>query len=240
MYLENLVVDALEPQRLGRFWEAVVGGEQLTDEPDVYETRLAIEGGPVLDLCFQRVADPPVGSPRLHLDLRGGAQQAEEVDRLLGLGARRLDIGQGDVPWVVLADPEGNPCCVMEERAAYVDTGPIAALPLQSADPERDAVFWSWLTGWAEVAGVAPRSLRHLSLTGPLLELLPEAAPKGQVKNRLHLDVRLEAGDDPDQVAAGIAARGGREIFHPEWGELEWRFYADPSGNDFCVLPSRS
>ena len=60
MYLENLVIDAVEPQRLGRFWEAVVGGERLTDEPDGFETRLTIEGGPVLDLCFQRVPEPPV------------------------------------------------------------------------------------------------------------------------------------------------------------------------------------
>lgn len=52
MYLENLVIDAVEPQRLGRFWEAVLGSERLTDEPDGFETRLTIEGGPVLDLCF--------------------------------------------------------------------------------------------------------------------------------------------------------------------------------------------
>jgi hypothetical protein len=119
MYWENVVIDAVEPQRLGRFWEAVVGGERLTDEPDAFETRLTIEGGPVLDLCFQRVPEPVSEPPRLHLDLSGGASQAEEVDRLLGLGARELDIGQHDVPWVVLADPEGNPCCVMEDRAAY-------------------------------------------------------------------------------------------------------------------------
>ena len=87
MYLENIVIDAVEPQRLGRFWEAVVGGEPLTDEPDGFETRLTIEGGPVLDLCFQRVPEPPIEPPRLHLDLLGGARQAEEVERLLGLGA---------------------------------------------------------------------------------------------------------------------------------------------------------
>jgi hypothetical protein len=240
MYLENLVFDAPEPQRLGRFWEAVVGGEQLTDEAAGYETRLAIEGGPVLDLCFQRVPEPPSEPQRLHLDLLGGARQTEEVERLLGLGARNLDIGQGDVPWVVLADPADNPFCVMEDRAAYADTGPIAALPLDSADPERDAAFWSWLTGWTAVDGVAPRSLRHPSLRGPLLELCPEQAPKGEAKNRLHLDVRLETGDDPDEVGAGIAERGGNTFHHPEWGELPWRSYTDPSGNEFCVLPARS
>ena len=239
MHLENVVFDAVEPQRLGRFWEAVVGAERLTDGPDGFETRLAVAGGPVLDLCFQRVPEPPSAPPRLHLDLSGGVRQAEVVDRLLGLGARHLDIGQGDVPWVVLADPEGGPCCVMEDRAAYAGAGPLAALPLACADPDRDAEFWSWLTGWTDVAGVAPRSLRHPSLLGPLLELCAEPARKGTTKNRLHLDVRLESGDDPDGVAAGIAERGGREL-HPDWGALAWRLYADPSGNELCVLPARS
>jgi len=141
--------------------------------------------------------------------------------------------------WVVLADPEGNPCCVMENRPVYTDTGPIAALPLESAESDRDAAFWSWLTGWTDAAGVAPRSLRHPSLLGPLLELCPERARKGTTKNRLHFDIRLETGDDPDGVAASIAERGGRELY-PEWGDLPWRLYADPSGNEFCVLPARS
>ncbi len=240
MYLENLVFDAVDPQRLGRFWEAVVGGERLTDEPEGFETRLTVEGGPVLDLCFQRVpgspAGPPTDLPRLHLDLAGGPRRPEEVERLIGLGARRLDIGQGEVPWEVLADPEGNPCCVMEERAVAAGAGPLAALPLDSADPDRDAGFWSWLTGWTQAA---PRSLRHPSRRGPVLALCPEPAGKGATKNRLHLDVRLEAGEDPDRVAAGIAERGGREL-HPVWGDLPWRVYADPSGNEFCVLPARS
>ena len=233
MYLENLVIDAVEPQRLGRFWEAVLGGERLTDKPDAFETRLTVEGGPVLDLCFQRVSEPPTEPPRLHLDLSNGARQAEEVDRLLGLGARHLDIGQGDVPWVVLADPEGNPYCVMEDRPAYADSGLLAALPLDAADPDRDVEFWSWLTGWTDAAGGAPRSLRHPSLRGPFLELCPEPVRKGESKNRLHLDIRLETGDDPDRVAASIAQRGGGKL-HPAWGELPWRSYTDPSGNEFA------
>jgi len=239
MYLENVVMDAIDPQRLGRFWEAVVGGERLTDVPEGFETRLSIEGGPVLDLCFQRVPEAPSEPPRLHLDVSGGARQAEEVDRLLGLGARQLDIGQGNVRSVVLGDPEGNPLCVTEDRAAYADTGPIAALSLDSAAPDRDAEFWSWLSGWNETASVTPGSPRHPSMHGPLLELHLEETSKGTTKNRLHLDVRLEPGDDPDAVAAGIAERGGREL-HPDWGELPWRTYADPSGNEFCVLPAPS
>ena len=50
----------------------------------------------------------------------------------------------------------------------------------------------------------------------------------------------LQTGDDPDGVAAGIVQRGGREL-HPEWADgLAWRLYADPCGNDFCVLPARA
>jgi len=69
--------------------------------------------------------------------------------------------------------------------------------------------------------------------------LCPEPARKGTNKNRLHLNIRLEGGDDPDGVAARIAQRGGREL-DPEGGELPWRLYADPSGNEFCVLSARS
>ncbi|HEU5484392.1 MAG TPA: VOC family protein [Microlunatus sp.] len=239
MYLENLVIDAADPQRLGRFWEAVLGCETLTDEPEGYETRLTVDDGPVLDLCFQRVPEPASAPPRLHLDLLGGVRRAEVVERLLGLGARHLDIGQQDVPWVVLADPEGNPCCVLEDRPAYVDTGPIAALPLDSSDPDRDAEFWAWLTGWHDAPGIAPRSLRHPSGRGPLLELCPESTPKPAAKNRMHLDVRLEQADDPVDVAARVARAGGHEV--PLAGDdLPWRTFTDPSGNEFCVLNARS
>ena len=236
MHLENLVMDAVEPQRLGRFWESVLDGERLTDEPGIFETRLALDGGPVLDLCFQRVAEPPSAEPRIHLDLFGGDHQADVVERLLGLGARHLDIGQHGVPWTVLADPEGNAICVMDLRASYLDTGPIAALPIDSADPDRDAQFWSWLTGWTRLPE-SPRTLRHPSLRGPLLEFCQETGPKGAAKNGLHLDVRLEPEDDPDEVAAGITERGGQEL-KPDWGDLPWRIYADPSGNELCVLPA--
>ncbi len=239
MYVENVVVDALDPQVLGRFWEAAVGSEQLTDEPDGYETRLAVEGGPALDLCFQRVPEPLSGAPRVHLALGGGAHPQVEVERLLGLGATRLDVGPGHVAGVVLGDPEGNRFCVVQERASYAGTGPIAALRVASADPDRDVELWSWLTGWTEVAGSAPRSLRHASGLGPLLEVLPETTSKSTTKNRLHLDVRLEAGEDPDEVEAQVVARGGR-VLELGWGDLPWRHYADPSGNEFCLLPSRS
>jgi len=213
MYLENLVFDALDPHRLGRFWEATLGTETLTDEPAGYETRLHHPGGPELDLCFQPVPDSPSEPLRLQLVL------APSV-----------------VPAGSLADPEGTPFVVADEEE-YADTGPLVALRLACADLDRDGDLWTWLTGWTPVPGAAPVSLRHPSLHGPVLELRPETEPKGG-KNRRHLDVRLESGDDPAQVARGIVERGGRELDH-DWGDLPWRSYVDGSGNELCVLPAR-
>ena len=240
MYLENLVVDATDPRALGRFWESLLGCTTLTDEPDLFETRLTVPDGPTLDLCFQRVPEPVSMHPRLHLDVAGGARQAEVVQRALDLGARHLDIGQGDVPWVVLGDPEENPFCVMEERPEYADSGVVAALPLDSADPVRDAAFWAWLSGWRAVDSAVPAALRHPSGRGPLLELCREPAPKpAGAKNRLHPDIRLEAGDDPEAVVARVVELGGSEPVL-DWGELPWRVVTDPSGNELCLLPARS
>lgn len=238
MFLENVNIDAHDPTTLGRFWEALLGSATVTDEPDLFETRLSVPDGPALDLCFSRVPEPVAPDPRLHLDLSGGERQAEVVERALALGARHLDIGQRDVPWVVLADPEGNPFCVMEQRPEYAVSGPIAALPLDSADPARDAEFWAELSGWTPVDSGMPAALRHPSGRGVLLELCPERAPKGDLKNRLHLDIRLERGDDPDAVVRRVVELGGGEL-HPDWGELPWRVVTDPSGNELCLLPAR-
>lgn len=238
MYLENLVLDAAQPQVRGRFWEQALGTQTLTDEPDIVETRLSLEGGPTLDLCFQQVSDPLLSSPRLHLDLHGGDDQAATVQRLLGLGATHLDLGQGDVPWVVLADPEGHPFCVMEERESYRDTGPIAAVPILGDDPDRDAAFWAELTGWLASAGTAPQSLRDPSGRGLVLEFFATREPKAG-KNQLHLDLRLEAGDDLAALVDHVERLGAVRLDH-DWGDLPWTSLQDPSGNEFCFLPARA
>lgn len=229
MRLENVVWDARDPRRLGGFWTAALGAEPLTDEPDLVEARLHLTDAAFLDLCFPRVASPSTSPARLHLDISGGARQQEVVRRMLDLGAEHADIGQGAVPWVVLADPEDNPFCVMEDREAYHDTGPIAALPLHSADPERDAAFWAMLTGWVPSAGTA--TLRHPAGVGPLLELCPEPGPK-RGKNRLHLDVRPDARDDG--ITERVLESGATPLSGPS--EFPWRVFADPSGNEFCIL----
>ena len=122
----------------------------------------------------------------------------------------------------------------------HLDThaGELAALRLESADPGRDLAFWQWLTSWLPVAGSEVHGLQHPSGRGPMLALVPEEEPKPEIKNRTHFDLRLESGDDADAVAEGIVDRGGREL-HFDWGDLPWRHFADPSGNEFCVLAAR-
>ena len=232
MRLENIVWDARDPHRLGRFWAAALGAEPLTNEPDAFEARLPLTDDVFLDLCFQRVAAPSASPARLHLDLSGGARQQEIVQHLLDLGAEHADIGQGAVPWVVLTDPEGNAFCVMEDREVYRDTGPVAALPLDSADPERDAAFWTGITGWMRSTGMpGAATLRHPSGVGPLLEFCPEPEPK-RGKNRLHLDVRRDVGDD--DIVERALKWGATPLDGPP--DLPWFVFADPSGNEFCIL----
>jgi predicted enzyme related to lactoylglutathione lyase len=245
MRLENIVWGARDPHRLGNFWAAAVGAEVTADDAEGVEARLTLTGagtgtatatgdGAFLDLCFQSVDRPSAAPPRLHPDLAGGQQQADVVQRLLALGARHADIGQGDVPWAVLADPEGNAFCVMQDRDVYVNTGPIAALALDSADPERDAEFWAAITGWHRVDdddGLV--TLRHPAGVGPLLELFPEPEPH-RGPGTIHLDVR-PSHDDPDPVSL-IRRLGGRTLVWPGAEGRPWTVCADPSGNEFCVL----
>ena len=80
-------------------------------------------GEPGIPLLFQTVPDPDEGSHRVHLDLRSRTpeEQRELVARAEAAGAERIDIGQGDVPWVVLADPEGNEFCVLRPHRSLVE-----------------------------------------------------------------------------------------------------------------------
>jgi hypothetical protein len=138
------------------------------------------------------VPDPETVQYRVHLDLAttSVAHQAELVARLTGLGAMPADVGQGDVPWTVLADPEGNVFCVLEPRPVYRDTGPIAAVVIDCADPRALARFWSQAMDWTlHEATEDFATLRSSQGVGPYLELLRTPAARTWW-NRVHLDVR--------------------------------------------------
>jgi predicted enzyme related to lactoylglutathione lyase len=100
----------------GYFWGKAVGWPVVYDQDGDVAIRAPDGRGPFLTFGPPGVAKS--GKNRLHFDLAPQADddQATEVDRLIALGARRTDIGQGDVPWVVLADPDGNEFCVLTPR----------------------------------------------------------------------------------------------------------------------------
>jgi predicted enzyme related to lactoylglutathione lyase len=106
----SLDVDARDPAELARWWARVLDYKVVWEE-DAY-VAIARDDRTHPGLMFNRVVDTKSEKNRLHLDLNPDDHEAE-VQRLLDLGATRVDIGQGDVPWAVLADPEGNEFCVM-------------------------------------------------------------------------------------------------------------------------------
>jgi predicted enzyme related to lactoylglutathione lyase len=116
--IETVTIDAVDPVSVAAFWCAALGWEQRVDEDgDIW-----IEPGddhPEFDrvkpLLIVRGDGMKPGKNRLHFDLIPDDQE-REVERLESLGASRPDIGQtGNESWVVLADPEGNEFCVLDE-----------------------------------------------------------------------------------------------------------------------------
>jgi predicted enzyme related to lactoylglutathione lyase len=192
-------------------------------------------------LSFGPVDDPKLAKNRVHLDLnsRSADDQRAIVERLLELGASHADVGQRDVPWVVLADPEGNELCVLDPRDDYADAGPVAAVVLDARDPGTLAGFWTEAAGWPIVA----RRGAHVRLAapdgvGPRLELIQVDDPKAG-KNRVHLDVAPYASDNQAAEVARLLDLGAVHANVGQRGDETWVVLADPAGNEFCVLSPR-
>jgi hypothetical protein len=110
----ELIVDANDVEVMADFWSAVLGWERRpTDDPG--DVEIAAPDGSLPTILFEPVPEPKLVKNRIHIDVSpsGGSDQAQELQRLLALGAREVDIGQGDVSWIVLADPEGNEFCLL-------------------------------------------------------------------------------------------------------------------------------
>jgi predicted enzyme related to lactoylglutathione lyase len=104
------------PREVGYFWSQALGWPLVWDQDEETAIRAPDLTGPFI--TWGPPLAPKIGKNRLHLDIAPPddvAQQAE-VDRLVALGATRIDIGQGDVTWVVMADPDGNEFCVLTPR----------------------------------------------------------------------------------------------------------------------------
>lgn len=114
--LTEVAISCADPQALARFWCSVLDYEVQDDEGEYVAIGSATDpAAPTLG--FGRVPEGKVVKNRLHLDVSPADRgQDDEIRRLIELGARRIDVGQGDVSWVVMADPEGNEFCVLGTR----------------------------------------------------------------------------------------------------------------------------
>ena len=119
MRLGTIVLGVGDVDRAVAFWSAALGYEPVhfADAENGF-TILVPPSGDGTRVAVQRSETPPQEHPRVHLDLvvDDDAEQAREIERLVGLGATRVrwDSYPADPDFVVLADPDGNPFCVVD------------------------------------------------------------------------------------------------------------------------------
>lgn len=177
--LTGIVIDALDVARMKEFWFEATQGQTH----GVY-------------LRFEATTQPKVGKNRLHLDIAAGEDWRREVNRLVSLGAKRIDIGQGEADWDVLADPEGNEFCVVRpgHLGVWCDRG-LATICLDVAEDDRfkQSAFWQSESGWQHTEygdryGETWDRLRLGRTSRVSLLMGPPATPK-LGRNRLRLEV---------------------------------------------------
>jgi predicted enzyme related to lactoylglutathione lyase len=242
--LVHMVIDAQDVSGLAAFWATALGWDVGFDEPDeagVWPAGFDYPGTGAIPLVFVPVPETKSGKNRIHLDLasQSAAHQAEIVARVRDLGAIPVDVGQDNVPWVVLADPEGNEFCVLEPRQVYRDTGPVAAVVVDSAVPARLADFWIRASGWRLVEGDSGIvALRSPQGTGPYIEFLPSSDPR-RGKNRVHLDVAPAEAEDHAAAVESLLRAGAVRGDVGQGDDVSWAVLADLERNEFCVLSPR-
>lgn len=118
--LHHTVIDAHDLPGLAQFWTLALGWKVLSEHER--EIVIGTDENAAIGICFMPVTDQKTVKNRVHLDLTTAAQDRDqEIERLLALGARRVDIGQtGAESWTVLADPEGNEFCVIRPKETLI------------------------------------------------------------------------------------------------------------------------
>ncbi len=246
--IESFTIDARDPAALAAWWAEAVGWVVCSRSADGVEVdiceRVAPDGShPRPVLSFVGDGDPDAGQERLHLDLnsRSAPEQAAIVDRLIGSGASRSDVGQSpDAPFVVLADPEGNRFCVLEPRAEHEHRGAIAAYVLAAHDARALRDVWAAATGWRVTRDAPDEVVLSPDDGGPSLEILTRPTmPRRGAKNRIHLDVAPGPRDDQGEEVERLIALGATRASIGQTGREPWVVLADPEGNEICVLTPR-
>jgi catechol 2,3-dioxygenase-like lactoylglutathione lyase family enzyme len=113
VHIGSVVIDCNDFPRMLAFWQAALG-YQPREQPEEGWAVLRDPAGQRVNVSLQKVPEPRAGKNRLHLDLYTD-RQAEEVERLLALGATRHPrAAEPGEDFVALLDPEGNTFCVVD------------------------------------------------------------------------------------------------------------------------------
>ncbi|WP_111510086.1 VOC family protein [Mycobacterium kyogaense] len=188
-----VVVESQDPLLLGDFWARMVECRLTVDSTT---GRCATDLGGNTDVRFVPAVQSHSDANRQHIDLASDSPEhhAALIGRALDLGALRADVGQGNVPWQVMADPEGNEFCILEPRGEYRQSGSLAAVVTHAEAPLTVGRFWSALVG-APMIRTHPEytSVRYGGTADPALEFVRHPnPPEGQ--GRLHLQLLTRDG----------------------------------------------
>lgn len=239
--LVHVVIDARDFEALARFWAAALDWPLIEDYLVHGEGVVRSPTEPVLELITAPVPEPKIEKNRLHLDLVSDsvAHRAEMVDRFIDLGARPVDVGQpAHADHVVLADPEGNEFCVVLRTEFLADTDILGAVVFEPAQPATGH-FWSAATGWPVVYDQdGDVAIRHPSGRGPFITFGPPGVSPKHAKNRVHVDVAPNVGDDHEAEVTRLVRLGARAVDVGQ-ADVPWTVLVDPDGNEFCVLSPR-
>ncbi|SCF72014.1 hypothetical protein GA0115254_1126107 [Streptomyces sp. Ncost-T10-10d] len=129
----------------------------------------------------------------------------------------------------------GGQRVLLEPREIYRDTGPIAAVVVDCADPRTMARFWDEAMDWTLHEVTDDQAvLRSAKGVGPYVEFLRTPGVKA-VPDRVHIDLLPYPGDDQEAEVARLRALGATDLDLGR-GDVPWRCLADPEGHEFCVL----
>jgi predicted enzyme related to lactoylglutathione lyase len=240
--LTSIVFQAADVDALVYFWTGCVE-EWAVESTGGREIRIvpSEEDGSTLDLVFSpSTPGLKAGKNRIHLDLNTAGMHEYQGNREAFplIGARAVDIGQGElVPWTVFADPEDNEFCLLKPRDRYSDSGAIAAIVVDCADPELLASFWAAAAGWELVENeeefAALRDPRQPS-RGPFLEF-SRVANRKQEPSRISLGFESYWAHQHDADVARLLDLGARAVRRHD-GEVCYSVLTDPEGNEFRVV----
>jgi len=230
-----LCIDANDPQRLARFWGAVLSWDAAPEPADGAGLLPTDDTG--FRLRFPPTRELKVGQNRMHFDLTSTspADQERTVARALDLGGRHIDVCQRpEEGHVVLADPEGNEFCVIEPGNSFLaECGFVGALACDGS--QEVGYFWSAALDWPLVWDQAEETAIRAPHGGPKITWGgPPVAPKTG-RNRLHFDLAPPVVGSQRAEIERLLSLGATRIDTGGNGDGSVAM-ADPDGNEFCVM----